>query len=120
MPVPVAVDSHPCRTSDHATIVESAPASPIPVELSPSASARLRRNHRVVTVVSVSQPDRFAPSDNTIMTAKKAMNVSANGRAMKPNPKNTMPACMMERGWNRSSSQPCAGLRIPATSREPE
>ena len=44
----------------------------------------------------------------------------ACGRAMKPRPDTTIPMRHTVRGLKRSSSQPCAGLRMPANSCEPE
>ena len=101
-------------------MVDSTPARPIPVELSPSASARLRLNQRVMTVVRVSHPARLKPTDITMMMRKKAGNVVACGRAMKPRPNSAIPMWHTARGLKRSNSHPCTGLRTPANSCEPE
>ena len=100
MPVPNDVACQPCVTIDHATIMDSTPPNPNPVALSPSANARLRLNQRVMTVARVSHPARLRPMEITMMTAKKARNVFAWGRIMKPRPNSNIPTVHTARGLN--------------------
>ena len=119
-PVPNAVGCQPWVVSDQATMSDSTPAMPKPVEPRPRARARFRLNHRVMTVVSVSQPARFMPIDIIKMIARNNGNEFATGNSMKPPPMTRTPTRATERGLNRSISQPWAGLRTPAASCDAE